>query len=467
MSSRSDARDPAFALSDALCEAFARHCPASATMAGLPCDGAAWNDWSPVGVAAWGATLGSFEERLRELRPAAPGDHWGTVARQVMAGYLAERLDEQVHAEHLRDLNNIESTLQHLRVVFDMMDTGSPEGWDAVLARLETIDGAAAGYRASLEEGRRTGRVVARRQVLAAMEQAAHQAGPGSFFETLIPAAAGVARPAVVERLPAAVEGARRTFADLHGYLKETYLPSATEVDGVGEERYLRAARRFLGARIDPRETYAWGWSEVASIEAAMARLGEEIMPGTPVPEVIRLLERDPSRCAGSVEEFLELMRARQEKALADLEGGHFDVPEPIRRIEVRLAPPGGPLGASYVPPSEGFARPGTIWYSPGEATTIPLWGEITTAYHEGFPGHHLQCGLQVCLEGQLSRLHRFLVMYSGYAEGWALYAEQLMHELGYFEKPEYVLGMLAAKLMRAYRVVIDIGMHLDLPIPA
>lgn len=467
MGGSSDARDPVFNLSDELVQAFAAHRPALATMVGVPCDAGAWGDLSPAGVAAWGSALASFQERLRALPPPAEGDRWGRVARRVMADYVAERLDEQAHREHLVDLNNIESTCQHLRMAFDMMDTASPEGWDAVLSRLATLDRAMDGYRQTLEEGRRTGFVVARRQVLAAIKQAEHLAGPSSFFLTLPAAAASAgARSAVLERLPAAVERARGAYAALGRYLAEAYLPSATQADGVGEERYLRAARRFLGMAIDPRETYAWGWSEVHRIEAEMARLGEEILPGAPLPEVIRLLETDPARCAPSIEPFLEIMRARQEKALADLDGAHFDVPEPVRRIEVRVAPPGGPLGAYYIPPSEGFARPGTIWYARGEAEVMPLYGEISTAYHEGFPGHHLQCGIQVYLDDRLSRLHRFLVMLPGYAEGWALYAEQLMHELGYFERPEYVLGMLSAKLMRAYRVAIDIGMHLDLPIP-
>jgi len=464
---RTDTRDPIFSLSDEFVRAFAAQCPANATMSGLPCDHGAWNDWSPAGADAWAAMLASFEERLRALPPVAAGDEWSALARRVMADYLRERIDDHAHAEHLRDLNNIESTFQHLRMVFDMMDTSSAEAWDAVLARLEGLDAASAGYRATLDVGRQSGRAVARRQVLAAIEQARVHAGPTSFFRSLPEAAArGGASAAVQERLPAAVERACGVFAEFAEYLERTYLPDAVAADGVGRERYLRLARPFLGTIIDPEETYAWGWAEVRAIEAEMERLGAQILPGAPLPEVIRHLEKDPARCAEGVEAFLGLMRERQQRALAELEGVHFDIPAEIRRIEVKVAPPGGPLGAYYVPPSEGFARPGTVWYSPGDQQRFPLYGEITTAYHEGFPGHHLQCGLQVYLEERLSRLHRFLVCCSGYAEGWALYAEQLMHELGYFEKPEYVLGMLAAKLMRAYRVVVDIGLHLDLPIP-
>ncbi|WP_437757956.1 DUF885 domain-containing protein [Sorangium sp. So ce1389] len=467
-----DARDPIFALSDEFVEAFAARCPAHATLAGIPCDEGAWNDWSPAGAADWASSLASFRERLRSLPPPrgrGSDARWGRLARRVMADYLDERLDDFHHGEHLRDLNNIESPFQHLRMVFDLMDLGSAAGWEAVASRLERLPQACDGYRASLEEGRRTGQVVARRQVVAVIEQARYQAGEASFFITLPAAyeASGFAVGAGRERLAAGAERARAAFGALAGYLEQAYLPSARAVDAVGRERYLRLSRRFLGASIDPIETYAWGWSEVHAIEAQMARLADEILPGASLPEVIERLTTDPARCAHDADEFLRIMSERQRRALAELDGVHFDIPAPIRHIEVKMAPPGGALGAYYVPPSDGFKRPGTVWYAPGAKREFPLYEEITIAYHEGFPGHHLQCGLQVHLEDRLSRLHRFLVTNSGHAEGWALYAEQLMYELGYFERPEYVLGMLSGKLTRAYRVVLDIGMHLDLPIPS
>ncbi|WP_434046269.1 MULTISPECIES: DUF885 domain-containing protein [Sorangium] len=469
VSQNHDARDPIFALSDEFVAAFAAQCPAHATLAGLPCDDGAWNDWSPSGAASWASTVASFQGRLRALPPPrGPEARWGRLARRVMAEYMDERLDDFRHDEHLRDLNNIESAFQHLRMVFDLMDLQSAAGWDAVASRLEGLPQACDSYRASLEEGRRTGKVAARRQVCAVIEQARYQAGEASFFLTLPAAyeASGLATGAGRARLGAGAERVRAAFGAFAGYLEQTYLPSARAEDAVGEGRYLRHARRFLGANIDPMETYAWGWSEVHAIEARMTRLAAEILPGASLPEVIQVLETDPARCAPGPEEFLRVMSERQRKALAELDGVHFDIPAPIRHIEVKMAPPGGALGAYYVPPSDGFKRPGTIWYAPGSKRVFPLYEEITTAYHEGFPGHHLQCGLQVYLDDRLSRLHRFLVVNSGHAEGWALYAEQLMYELGYFERPDYVLGMLAGKLTRAYRVVLDIGMHLGLPIP-
>jgi uncharacterized protein (DUF885 family) len=197
-----------------------------------------------------------------------------------------------------------------------------------------------------------------------------------------------------------------------------------------------------------------------------MQRAAGEILPGAPLAEVFRLLKTDPARCAKDPEEFLRLMSERQARALSELEGSHFDIPDQLRKLDIRIAPKGGPLGAYYVMPSEDFSRPGAIFYSLGEAGPIPLYDEISTAYHEGFPGHHLQVGLQVSLTDRLCRFHRVAEGYHGFAEGWALYAERLMHELGYFEKPDYVLGNLCAQMVRACRVVIDIGSHLDLPIP-
>ena len=90
----------------------------------------------------------------------------------------------------------------------------------------------------------------------------------------------------------------------------------------------------------------------------------------------------------------------------------------------------------------------------------------MTTAYHEGVPGHHLQVGAVRCFADRLSRYQRTAAFVSGHGEGWALYAERLMGELGYLENPDYYLGMLSAQAMRCVRVIVDIGMHLELPIP-
>ncbi len=118
-----------------------------------------------------------------------------------------------------------------------------------------------------------------------------------------------------------------------------------------------------------------------------------------------------------------------------------------------------------YTGPSEDFSRPGRTWYPSTGQERFPMWAEVTTAYHEGVPGHHLQVAQVVLQREHLCRVQR-MGFISGHGEGWALYAERLMDELGYLDRPEYRLGMLAAQALRAVRVIIDIGMHLELEIP-
>ncbi len=457
-----------FDLSSEFVDQMAALRPTVATYQGLPGYDHLWDDLSPAGGRKVVDFLRAYQQRLAALPPA--DDPWARLAVQVMDEHL--RLERAFYedGDDVLDLNNIASTFQSVRQVFDLMDTKTRDGWVNIVSRLETMGQALDGYRATLDEGRASGRTVAVRQVKAAVEQGRINAGPTSYFQRLpgLFAESGIADATLGARLAAAVPLAAAAFARLADYLETTYLPAATPKDAVGRERYARQTRRFLGMTIDPEETYAWGWEQVRSLGKELAQVAAAIAPGKSLPEVFALLKADPARCARDRDEFVRLMTERQVRALSELDGRHFDIPAEVREVEVKIAPPGGALGAYYIQPSEDFTRPGTVWYSlaPDELKDIPLYGHITTAYHEGFPGHHLQCGIQVALADRLSRLHRLSVWYPGYGEGWALYTELLMHELGYFEKPEYVLGMLNAQLFRACRVVIDIGSHLELPIP-
>jgi uncharacterized protein (DUF885 family) len=108
------------------------------------------------------------------------------------------------------------------------------------------------------------------------------------------------------------------------------------------------------------------------------------------------------------------------------------------------------------------------MWWSlPDGAEEFTTWREKTTVYHEGVPGHHLQIAQTVYRADLLNRYQRMMLWSSGHGEGWALYAERLMSELGFLDDPGDRLGMLDAQGFRAARVVLDIGVHLELEIPA
>lgn len=198
-----------------------------------------------------------------------------------------------------------------------------------------------------------------------------------------------------------------------------------------------------------------------------MATVARRILPGEPLPAVVHLLETDPARSIDGVEAFRDWLQELMDRTIAELNGTHFDIAEPVRRVEAMIAPPGGAAAMYYTRPSEDFTRPGRTWYPTLGKTRFPLWGEVSTAYHEGVPGHHLQLAQLVYMAATLNRFQRVAAFVPGYSEGWALYAERLMGELGYLENPAYELGMLRAQAFRAMRVVVDIGVHVGLKIPS
>lgn len=447
-----------FEISDRFTEAWADLDPIGATLAGISGRDHLGTDLSPEGEAARADLCRSTRARL-----APHLDHADPVqakAARVLVGWLDSEIEDFERKRWVRNLNHIWSPVQWITHVFEVMPRSDLQAWENIRARLEEIPLMLSGYRASLTEGLAGNDAAAVRQVESVLSQV-RAAGKRfvSFSDQAEPAGADP------ERIKAAVETALVGFEEFGNWLEEVYLPRANPRDAVGAERYVENVGRFLGLSLDLDETYQWGWSEVHRLRREMAETARHIDPDRSLEEVIEMLDTDPARAAQTRDEFVEFISDLQQKAVADLDGVHFDVPEELKVVTVNIAPPGGPLGAWYMSPSEDFSRPGSIWYAPGEREMLPHWQEVTTAYHEGFPGHHLQSGM-AALGDQLSRFHRLVIWYPGSGEGWALYAETLMDELGYFEKPEYRLGYLASQLFRATRVVVDIGCHLERRIP-
>jgi uncharacterized protein (DUF885 family) len=218
---------------------------------------------------------------------------------------------------------------------------------------------------------------------------------------------------------------------------------------------------------LDLDETYAWGWEELARIVAEKEAVAETIAPGQGTAGAMAVLDADPARLVRGRAALRAWLEETAVRAVEAVDGVHFDIPGPVRRIEGRLTPTSG-MGVYYTGPTEDFTRPGRMWWSlPDGVTDMTTWRETTTVYHEGVPGHHLQIAQTVYNSALLNRWQRLLCLCSAHAEGWALYAERLMAELGFLEDPGDRLGMLDAQELRAARVVLDIGVHLDLPIPA
>ena len=456
---------PIYELSSAIVDELAALRPDVATELGISGHDDSWPDLSPEGAAEALAIMRSLKGRVDKV--GDPVDDWDRLAIKLAASTLDEEMDHFTQDDHLRDLNSMSSSLQSIREIWDHMSRETDEDWTRILYRLERLPAALDGYRASLDQGRRQGMAVAERQVHAAVEQCrVSESGSSRLTGLLSDYRQTKGEDRVLERLEAAVTDARRAFAEFGNYLAYTYATDAADRDGVGPERYVRSAHEFLGMTIDPAETYEWGWEQVSQIRRQMEEVAAQIGPGADIATAHETLRTDPTRTLPSSDDLKMFVADRLDDALERLSGSHFDVPEEVRTITVNIAPPGSSLGAYYVNPSEDFSRPGSVWWSLTPQGPYPVFDEVSTAYHEGFPGHHLQVGVQISLANKLSRLHRFWVWKPGSGEGWALYAERLMNELGFLEKPDYVFGWLSGQMLRACRVVIDIGSHLELPIP-
>jgi uncharacterized protein (DUF885 family) len=465
-----NARSDVYVLADAYVERFAALDPLAATGEGITGHDHEMTDYSADGA-------GERADHDRATLRALQGTAIVSDADRVAAGALRERLElaleEHDAGERLRDVRILGSPIQEVRMVFDLMPRDTGEQWQTIAERLALVPQGLASIEAALTEGIQRGVVAARRQAVACARQADVWSGTGSstppFFLTLVDDydRSGLGDTVFRGRLEELATRATAAYAAMGRYLVDEYAPHATERDPVGRERYAMYARDFTGIELDLDETYAWGWEELHRIEHAMGAVAERILPGADVDAVIAHLETDPNRAIEGVDEFRRWNQELLDTTIAELDGTHFDIPDPVKVVEAMIAPPGGAAAMYYTGPSEDFSRPGRTWYPTLGKTRFPLWGEVSICYHEGVPGHHLQIAQVRYLADRLSRFQRTLAGTSGHAEGWALYAERLMGELGYLDDPAYELGMLRAQAMRAVRVVVDIGMHLELAIPA
>jgi uncharacterized protein (DUF885 family) len=430
------------------------------------------------------------EGRIGEIGDYSPAGHDKLVAeaKKVVAALAAEKpvdeVDEVTKTDitseleleiaaadagyHLRDLNVIASPAQGIREIFDLMPTESEADWSVISTRLGNVPGAVDGYIETLRTGIKTGNLPARRQVAEVAQQARKHGDPLGFFFDFTGAAklgdGGELPGTLTAELKKGAEASAEAYDRLAEFLETELAPAASENDGVGRELYELRSRHFLGAKIDLDETYEWGIEELGRMVAEQTRVAGEIVPGGSVEDAIAALEKDASRKLHGTEALQRWMQETSDRAVADLSKNHFDIPDAIKNLECMIAPT-QEGGIYYTGPADDFSRPGRMWWSvPEGVTEFDTWRELTTVYHEGVPGHHLQIGQAVYNRATLNLWRRQLGGTSGHAEGWALYAERLMEELGYLDDPADRLGMLDGQRMRAARVVLDIGVHLGKP---
>ena len=454
---------PVDAVAERFVDDYAAVDPISATYLGLPGYDDVLTDLSPEGYAA---RADLTRRALADATAATPVDEREQVAKDAFLERLGLEVELDEAGVTRSQVSVISSGLHEVRSVFDLMPTEGEEAWSNIGARLAAVPATLEGYRATLTAAADDGDVAAKRQLTAVAEQVRSwtgQDGGENFFLGLV---AGTDVEGLRGDLERQARLASDAVAEFGRWLGAELAPRGRDKDAVGRDKYSLGSRYFLGATVDLEETYAWGFEELKRIEDEMNRVADRIVPGGSLDEAVAALEADPARRIEGTENFREWMQDLATRTLDDMTGTHFDIPEPIRRIECCIAPTHDG-GIYYTGPTEDFVRPGRMWWAvPEGVDSFATWREVTTVFHEGVPGHHLQVAQTAYRKEVLNRWQRLMCWVSGHGEGWALYAERLMDELGYLDDPGDKLGMLDGQGFRAARVVVDIGMHLELEIP-
>jgi len=453
-------------IADAWVDTLAELEPTLATYIGRSEFNDRFGDYSPAGQEQ---LIAEGRKALSALSAATPVDDIDEVTKDDLTREIQLGIELDEAQWHLRDLNVIASHAQDIRSAFDLMPTATADDWSVIATRLGAVPTAIDGYVQTLREGIARGVVPARRQVVEVVGQIARYTDDTGFFATFAADASpeeGQLPASLARDLADSANAARVAYDQLADFLSSELAPAAVEKDAVGRELYALHSRRFLGATVDLDETYEWGVEELARMVAEQESIANEIKAGATVEEAVAFLEQDPSRKLHGTDALQKWMQETSDRAVEELGRSHFDIPEPIRRLECMIAPT-QEGGIYYTGPTDDFSRPGRMWWSvPEGVDEFDTWRELTTVYHEGVPGHHLQIAQAVYNRAQLNSYRRLLAGTSGHAEGWALYAERLMEQLGYLADPADRLGMLDGQRMRAARVVLDIGVHLEKPRP-
>ena len=444
-----------------------------------------WAALNPVGAAEAG--IGDYYDQLDDLSPdgyearadltrrtltelaaVTPVDEAERVAQDAMQERLGLELERHEAGELASEVNVITTALHQARGGFDLMPTEGEQAVADIATRMALFPQAVEQYKVTLLAEADAGHVSASAQIVEAAKQFDIWTDPAGddvyrrFARGLT--ATGALRTALDE----GAEAASAATQELGRFMREELAPRGRTNQAAGRERYELASRYFLGAAVDLDETYAWGFDELHRLETEMRAVSSQIVGHeASIDEGVAALDGDPSRRIAGKEAFRDWMQALADQAIAELHGTHFDIPEQVRHMECCIAPTSDGV-IYYTGPSEDFSRPGRMWWAvPAGIDEFSTWREVTTVYHEGVPGHHLQVAQTAVRADVLNRWQRLLSWSSGHGEGWALYSERLMDELGYLEDPGDKLGMLDGQAMRASRVIVDIGMHLELEIPA
>ncbi|MEO7493762.1 MAG: DUF885 domain-containing protein [Massilia sp.] len=286
-------------------------------------------------------------------------------------------------------------------------------------------------------------------------------AGPlGQPFRQIPGTIAKPVRDELAQAGPAALLAkAAPALQKLEDFIRTEYLPAARDTIAAsslpgGSDYYSFLAAGYTSPELGAAEIHALGLREVARIRAEMTAVIAQTGFGGSFKEFAAFANADPRLFFGKPEPLLARYRRMIERAAAGLPKLFVTVPD--EEIVVKAAPPEQPLAAYYEATADG--RPAALVVNTARLDAHPLWAMDTVVLHETWPGHHLQTARAHAL-ADLPEFRRF-GWYVAFGEGWAMYAETLGSELGFYRDPFSRFGQLNSELFRAARLVVDTGIH-------
>lgn len=374
----------------------------------------------------------------------------------------------------LKHVNNISSPIQNIAMMFDLAPRKTIDDIKHIINSLNDVPRALNGYKQTLKLGVDRQIVNSSRQAKNGMEYAEKYASDQSSLNNILEYTKGIegVSDELKNALSDALSNAKNAYADLSDFLKKEYLPHTKDIDGVGEKEYELAARKEVGYKIDLKETYEWGVSEVERIVSEQAKIARKHGVNSTGDlraslQGIRIFDADSKYKVYGIDNLQKWMQKTADESIQFLiKNDYFDIPSPMDELDCQISNSNEGM-IYYTPASDDFSRKGTMWWGvPSDVNEFSTWREKTTVYHEGCPGHHLQTARQIYNKDKLNLYRRALSWIPGHGEGWALYAEQLMDEFGFLSDDADKYGQLFGERMRAARIVIDMGLHLGFDIP-
>jgi uncharacterized protein (DUF885 family) len=258
-----------------------------------------------------------------------------------------------------------------------------------------------------------------------------------------------------------AVVPAYRALAD---FMRSEYAPGARASIGAselprGRDYYAHLVRSYTTLDLTPDQVHAIGLAEVARIRGEMEVVMRKTGFAGSFAEFLAFLRTDPRFYARTPDALIERASFLSKKAdgsLPALFGRLPRLPYTVEPVPAHLAPKY--TGGRYVEPPADGTRPGIYWVNTYALDKRPLYTLEALTLHEAVPGHHLQVALSQELTG-LPQFRRFTQV-GAFGEGWALYAERLGLEAGFYQDPYSDFGRLTYEMWRACRLVVDTGLH-------